>query len=55
MKNDQSSVVFHVPDFVDSDGISHTDIEVVVEMDSDIRSTATLAKILDRSLATVCK
>jgi hypothetical protein len=49
------SVTFHVPDFVDSDGIEYTDIEVVVQMESDIRSAATLAKTLDRSLATVCE
>jgi hypothetical protein len=50
-----SSVTYHVPDFIDSDGIEYTDIEVVVQMESDIRSTANLAKTLDRPLATVCK
>jgi hypothetical protein len=50
MKNEmQSSVVFHVPDFV-SDGIEYTDIEVIVEMDCDIRSTANLAETLQRPL-----
>jgi hypothetical protein len=47
MKNEmQSSVVFRVPDFIDADGIEYTDIEVVVEMDSDIRETANLAETL---------
>jgi hypothetical protein len=32
MKNEQSSVVFRVPDFIDDDGIAYTDIEVIVEM-----------------------
>ncbi len=45
--NEQSSVVFRVPDFID-DGIAYTDIEVVVEMDSDIRSTAKIAQTLER-------
>ncbi len=35
MKNEQSSVVFRVPDFVDSDGIEYTDIEVIVETHSE--------------------
>jgi hypothetical protein len=48
MKNEQCSVVFRVPDFVDSDGIAYTDIEVVVEMDSDIRSTTKIAQTLER-------
>ncbi len=48
-----SSVTFRVPDFVDSDGIEYTDIEVIVSgLDGgDIRETANLAKTLDRSLA----
>jgi hypothetical protein len=45
-----SSVTFRVPDFVDADGIEYTDIEVIVEMDSDIRSTANLAETLQRAL-----
>jgi hypothetical protein len=48
MSEQTSSVTFRVPDFVDSDGVEYTDIEVVVQMESDIRSTATLAKTLDR-------
>jgi hypothetical protein len=55
MSEQTSSVTFRVPAFVDSDGIEYSDIEVVVQMESDIRSTAALAKTLDRSLATVCK
>jgi hypothetical protein len=49
MKNEmQSSVVFHVPDFTDSDGIVYSDIEITVQMDGDIRSTANLAETLQR-------
>jgi hypothetical protein len=43
-----SSVTFRVPDFVDADGIEYTDIEVIVEMDGDIRDTANLAETLQR-------
>jgi hypothetical protein len=50
MKNEQSSVVFRVPDFIDSDGIAYTDIEVIVEMDGDIRDTIQLVKTLERPL-----
>jgi hypothetical protein len=45
-----SSVVFRVPDFVDVDGIEYTDIEVIVEMDGDIRDTVQLVKTLERPL-----
>jgi hypothetical protein len=48
MKTEQSSVVFRVPDFIDADGIEYTDIEVNMEMDGDIRSTAHLAETLQR-------
>ena len=48
MKNEQSSVVFRVPGFVDADGIEYTDIEVIVEMDGDIRDTVQLVKTLER-------
>jgi hypothetical protein len=51
MSSEQSSVVFRVPDFIDADGIEYTDIEVVVEMDGDIRETAQLVKTLERPLA----
>ncbi len=44
------SVVFRVPDFVDADGIEYSDIEVVVEMEGDIRDTANLAETLQRLL-----
>jgi hypothetical protein len=50
MKNDTSSVVFRVPDFTDADGIEYSDIEVIVEMDGDIRDTVQLAKALERPL-----
>jgi len=45
-----SAVTFTVPDFIDADGISYTDIEVIVEMDSDIRDTVQLVKTLERPL-----
>jgi hypothetical protein len=45
-----SSVTFRVPDFTDSDGIEYTEIQVVVEMDGDIRETAQLVKTLERPL-----
>jgi hypothetical protein len=48
--NEQSSVVFRVPDFVDADGISYTDIEVIV-MGGDIRDTVQFVKTLERPLA----
>ena len=37
-----------MPDFVDADGIECTDIEVIVEMDGDIRDTVQLVKTLER-------
>jgi hypothetical protein len=43
-KEQTSSVVFHVPDFNDSDRIEYADIEVIVEMDGDIRDTVQLVK-----------
>jgi hypothetical protein len=43
-----SSVSFRVPDFVGEDGVEYTDIEVVVEMDGDIRDTANVAEALRR-------
>jgi hypothetical protein len=45
-----SSVSFRVPDFVGDDGVSYTDIEVVVEMDDDIRDAVHLIKALERPL-----
>jgi hypothetical protein len=45
-----SSVTFREPDFVDADGIEYTDIEVIVEMDGDIRDTVQLVKTLERPL-----
>jgi hypothetical protein len=39
-----------VLDFVDADGIEYTDIEVIVEMDGDIRDTVQLVKTLERPL-----
>jgi hypothetical protein len=47
-KEQSSSLVFRVPDFVDSDGIEYTDIEVIVEMDGDIRDTVNLSDVLQR-------
>jgi hypothetical protein len=46
MKSEQSSVVLRVPAFIDADGIEYTDIEVIVEMDGDIRGTANLAETM---------
>jgi hypothetical protein len=45
-----SSVTFRVPDFVGEDGVSYTDIEVIVEMDGDIRDAVHLVKTLERRL-----
>jgi hypothetical protein len=45
-----SSVSFHVPDFVGEDGIDYTDIEVIVEMDGDIRDAVNLAESLQGPL-----
>ena len=45
-----SSATFRVPDFIDADGIKYTDIEVIVEMDGDIRDTVQLVKTLERPL-----
>jgi hypothetical protein len=39
-----------VPGFVDADGVEYTDIEVIVEMDGDIRDTVQLVKTLERPL-----
>jgi hypothetical protein len=50
MKNEQSSVVCRVPDFIDADGIEYTDIEVIVEMDGDIRDTVRFSDALQRPL-----
>jgi hypothetical protein len=41
-----SEVTFRVPNFIDSDGISYSDIEVIVEMNGDIREAAKLADSL---------
>jgi hypothetical protein len=50
-KEQTSSIVLHMPDFIDSDGIEYTDIEVVVEMDGDIRDTVQVVETLQRPLA----
>ena len=42
------SVSFRVPDFVGEDGVEYTDIEVIVEMDGDIRDAVHLVKTLER-------
>ena len=44
------SVSFRVPDFVGEDGVEYTDIEVIVEMDGDIRDAVQLVKTLERPL-----
>jgi hypothetical protein len=45
-----SSVSFRVPDFIGADGVEYTNIEVVVEMDGDIRDAVRLVKTLERPL-----
>jgi hypothetical protein len=45
-----SSVSFRVPDFVGEDGVVYSDIEVVVEMDGDIRDAVHLVKTLELPL-----
>jgi hypothetical protein len=49
MKNETSSVVFHLPDSI-ADGIEYTDIQVIVELDGSIHDTANLAETLQRPL-----
>jgi hypothetical protein len=44
------SVSFRVPDFVDEDGIEYTDIEVIVEMEGEIRDAVHLVKTLELPL-----
>lgn len=43
-----SSVSFRVPNFVGEDGVEYTDIEVIVQIDGDIRDAANLADSLQR-------
>ena len=45
-----SSVSLRVPDFVGEDGVVYSDIEVIVDMDGDIRDTVQLVKTLERPL-----
>jgi len=45
-----NSVSFRVPDFVGEDGVEYTDIEVIVEMDGEIRDAVELVKTLERPL-----
>jgi hypothetical protein len=45
-----SGVTFRVPDFVGEDGVEYTDIEVIVEMDGEIRDAVHLVKTLERPL-----
>jgi hypothetical protein len=45
-----SIVSFRVPDFVGEDGVEYTDIEVVVEIDGDIRDAVQFVKTLERPL-----
>jgi hypothetical protein len=42
-----ASVTFQVPDF-EYDGVVYSDIEVIVEMDGDIRDTVKLVKTLEQ-------
>jgi hypothetical protein len=45
-----SSVSFRVPDFVVEDVVVYSDIEVIVEMDGDIRDAVQLVKTLERAV-----
>ena len=45
-----SGVSFRVPDFVGEDGIVYSDIEVVLEMEGEVRDTANLAEALQRPM-----
>ena len=45
-----SSVSFCVPDFVGEDGVVYSEIEVIVEMNGDIRDAVHLIKTLERPL-----
>jgi hypothetical protein len=45
-----SSVSFRVPDFVGEDGVVYSDIEVIVEMDGNIRGTVNIAESLQRPM-----
>jgi hypothetical protein len=45
-----SKVVFTVPDFKDADGIEYSEIEVVVETDTDIQDAAQLAGKVEGAL-----
>lgn len=46
--SETSSVVYHVPDFTDVDGVEYTEITVIVETDADIRGTLGFAKTLEQ-------
>jgi hypothetical protein len=50
MSEQTSSVTFTVPDFHGDDGVFYSDIEIIVETDSDIQSTASLAETLERPI-----
>jgi hypothetical protein len=43
-----SSVTFRVQDFVGEDGVEYSDIEILVELDGDIREAAKVAESLRR-------
>jgi hypothetical protein len=45
-----SSVSFRVPNFLGEHGVTYSDIEVIVEMDGDIRDAVNLAESLQRPL-----
>jgi hypothetical protein len=46
-----SSVSLRVPDFVGEDGVTYSDIEVIVEMEGEIRDAVQLVKTLERPLS----
>ena len=49
----QSGVTFTIPDFTDSDGIFYSEIQIVVQMDGDIRDAVKIVGTLQAPL--VCR
>jgi hypothetical protein len=45
-----SSVAFRIADFTDADGVVYSDVEITVELDSDINDTVKLVDALQRPL-----
>ena len=47
MKNETSSIVLHLPDFI-ADDAEYPEIQVIVQMDAPTHDTANLAETLQR-------